>query len=297
MSQTDVNFSRYLPRPREADVWGLAVTGGGRLQNPPAAPYPPKGHPADHAFSWDHGRVLGAWQLVCITAGRGWFESVRQPLTSVTTGDLLLLFPGEWHRYRPDPASGWTELWLELQGPALDRLQAEGVLSPDSPLHSFTGTSSESLVSRLHARLRENASGFDPELTGLAWQLLAQLASARLRASPPETDIARAVRRAESLLAARLEHPPAMPDLARELGVAYSYFRREFVRRTGHSPHAYLLRLRLEKARRLLGNGTAPLKDIAAQLGFSSPYHLSAAFKQAFGTSPAHWRGRPGRSS
>jgi AraC-like DNA-binding protein len=293
LSQPEINFSRYLPLPREADIWGLAVTGGGRLHSQPAAPYPPAGHPADHAFAWDHGRVLGAWQLVAITDGRGWVESARHPLTAVSSGDLLLLFPGEWHRYRPDPETGWTELWLELQGPALDRLQTEGVLSPVSPVQPFTGTSIEALLTRLHTRLRENTSGFDPELVGWAWQLLAQIATAQRRASPPESDIARAVRRAEILLADRMEHPPAMPALARELGVAYSYFRREFAKHTGLSPHAYLLRLRLEKARRLLGNGTAPLKDIAAQLGFSSPYHLSAAFKQAYGTAPAHWRHRP----
>ncbi|CAM2948149.1 hypothetical protein RAHE111665_08375 [Rariglobus hedericola] len=234
---------------------------------------------------------------MAITAGRGWFESARQPLTSVSKGDLLLLFPDEWHRYRPDPETGWTELWLELQGPALERLQSAGILSPDQPVQSFTGTSAESLLTRLHARLRENESGFDPELTGWAWQLLTQLDTVRRQVNAPESDIARAIRRAEVLLAERLENPPAMPALARELGVAYSYFRREFAKQTGLAPHAYLLRLRLEKARRLLGNGTAPLKDIAAQLGFSSPYHLSAAFKQAFGTSPAHWRRRPVKTS
>jgi AraC-like DNA-binding protein len=296
LSQVKTNFSRYLPLPREAEAWGLAVTGGGRLQSMPSAPYPPDGHPVDHAFSWDHGRVLGAWQLVAITAGGGWFESASQSLSAVSSGDLLLLFPGEWHRYRPDAETGWTELWLELQGPALARLQTEGVLSPDSPVQRFKGTSAEALLARLHTRLRENTSGFDPELAGWAWQLLAQIVTARRRASPAESDIARAVRRAETLLADRLENPPAMPALARELGVAYSYFRREFAKRTGLSPHAYLLRLRLEKARRLLGNGTAPLKDIAAQLGFSSPYHLSAAFKQAFGTAPAYWRRRPART-
>ena len=293
MSQNKESFFRYLTRPREADVWGLAVTGGGRLHSDPGAAYPPAGHPSDHAFSWTNGRVLGAYQLVFIATGGGHFESTHQPLAPVKAGTALLLFPGEWHRYAPDPETGWTELWIELQGPALDRLQADGVLSPYSPVQPLDMGATETLLTRLHARMREQETGFDPELGAWAWQLLAQLANTRRRAQPAETDIARAVRRAETLLADRLDNPPAIPALARELGVAYSYFRREFRRRTGLSPHAYLLRLRLEKARRLLGNGTAPLKDIAEKLGFSSPYHLSAAFKQAFGIAPAHWRRRP----
>lgn len=294
MSQANGDFFRYLPRPRETDNWGLAVTGGGRLQVAAGAPYPPAGHPADHSFAWENGRVLGAWQLVFIAAGRGQFESTHQPLIDVGAGSVLLLFPGEWHRYRPDLKTGWTELWIELQGPALDCLHASGELPPEAPVQPLDDGAAKPLLARLHARLRENDAGFDPELSAWAWQLLAQFSNARQRTRPAENDISRAVRRAETLLAERLDNPPAIPALARELGVAYSYFRREFRKRTGLAPAAYLLRLRLEKARRLLGNSSAPLKDIAEGLGFSSPYHLSAAFKQAFGVSPAHWRHRRG---
>lgn len=288
------DFSRYLPRPREAGAWGLAVTGGGRCRSAAGAVYPPPGHPADHVFSWDHGRMLGAWQLLLVTAGAGWFESAGCPHGPVSAGDLIVLFPGEWHRYRPDAAAGWTELWIELQGPVPDRLREEGVLDPAHPVLRLPAPSeTETLLNRCHARLREGLPGFDPELAGWAWQLLATADAARRSSRPAESAVAVAVRRAESLLAERLDRPPAMPALARELGVAYSYFRREFRRRTGLSPHAYLLRLRLEKARRLLGGGAAPLKDIAGQLGFSSPYHLSAAFKKAFGISPSNWRRKP----
>jgi AraC-like DNA-binding protein len=100
----------------------------------------------------------------------------------------------------------------------------------------------------------------------------------------------RVIARAEQILAERVENPPPMEALARELGVAYSHFRREFKTRTGLPPKQYLLRLRLEKARRLLGNTPDPVKTIADQLGFNSPFHLSAAFKKEFGISPAHWR-------
>ncbi len=87
-----------------------------------------------------------------------------------------------------------------------------------------------------------------------------------------------------------VDKPPAIPGLARELGVAYSYFRREFKRHTGLAPYQYARQLRLEKARRMIGSSSQSLQNIAEQLGFASPYHLSAAFKKQYGQSPDHWR-------
>jgi transcriptional regulator GlxA family with amidase domain len=56
------------------------------------------------------------------------------------------------------------------------------------------------------------------------------------------------------------------------------------------APRQYLMRLRLERAQRLIGTTPFTLEAIAEQLGFSSAFHLSAAFKKRFGVPPAVWR-------
>jgi len=48
--------------------------------------------------------------------------------------------------------------------------------------------------------------------------------------------------------------------------------------------------LRLTQARRLLVSSDATLDDLAARLGYSSGFHLSTAFKAAYGISPNRWR-------
>jgi transcriptional regulator GlxA family with amidase domain len=72
--------------------------------------------------------------------------------------------------------------------------------------------------------------------------------------------------------------------------VGYAGFRREFKRRTGLAPGQYLMRLRLERAQRLLGATPATLEAVSEQVGFSSAFHLSAAFKARFGVAPKVWR-------
>jgi AraC family transcriptional regulator len=69
-----------------------------------------------------------------------------------------------------------------------------------------------------------------------------------------------------------------------------AHFCRKFRSAFGESPHAYLVRRRLEKACHLMMTSAASLSEIALSAGFSDQAHLSRIFRQAFGQSPASWR-------
>jgi AraC family transcriptional regulator len=69
-----------------------------------------------------------------------------------------------------------------------------------------------------------------------------------------------------------------------------AHFSRKFKQAVGESPHAYLVRRRLEKACHLMMSGAEPLSEIALHVGFSDQAHLCRLFRQAFGQSPASWR-------
>lgn len=281
---------QYLVKSPEADLWGLAVTGCGRQSCAAGSAYPPPGHPADHHFGWANGRVLGACQVIFIAEGAGVFESRATGLVPVGAGMAMLVFPGVWHRYAPDPAKGWSEQWIELQGPVLDALLARGMLTAArAVIRVERAVKLGALLQEIEARLQDSAAGSAPEGAALGLHVLALLVEAE-RLNSPARPMTGFVARAERLLQDAVDQPPAIPDVARKLGVAYSHFRREFKRHTGLAPYQYVRRLRLEKARRLIGSSTESLQVIADRLGFASPYHLSAAFKQHYGQSPSCWR-------
>jgi AraC family transcriptional regulator len=76
-----------------------------------------------------------------------------------------------------------------------------------------------------------------------------------------------------------------------------AHFSRKFKLAVGESPHAYVVRMRLEKACHLMITGASSLSEIALSVGFSDQAHLCRLFRQAFGQSPANWRrerGTPG---
>ena len=69
-----------------------------------------------------------------------------------------------------------------------------------------------------------------------------------------------------------------------------AHFSRKFKLALGESPHAYVVRRRLERACHLMMTSAAPLSEIALSVGFSDQAHLCRLFRQAFGQSPASWR-------
>ena len=69
-----------------------------------------------------------------------------------------------------------------------------------------------------------------------------------------------------------------------------AHFSRKFKLAVGESPHAYLVKRRLERACHLMMTSAASLSEIALTVGFSDQAHLSRLFRQAFGQSPGHWR-------
>ena len=285
------NQFRYLPASPELSHWGLGVSAAGVAHIDPGTPYPPRNHPADHYFAWSRGRRLDAFQIVLVTSGRGIFESREVGQCSIEAGTAFLLFPRVWHRYRPDPETGWEEKWTEFRGPVVESLRRSGVLNPAAPVRKGAlAAGLETAIDAVHARVRNTQRpGFDPELSARMLGALAVWQSCG-RASPARSRLVRAVAEAEQHLAEHLSEPVNIEALARRLGVAYSHFRRAFKLHTGFAPWQYMLQQRLDRARRLLSSSDNTLDDIAGRLGFSSAFHLSAAFKQAFGLAPDKWR-------
>ncbi|GGR76904.1 AraC family transcriptional regulator [Streptomyces humidus] len=92
------------------------------------------------------------------------------------------------------------------------------------------------------------------------------------------------------LMDTRLSEPLSLEDLASAAGLGVSQFTRRFRARTGCPPHRYLVRLRVERATRLLRAGSMPIAQVAAACGFSHQEHLTRVIRSRLGTTPAALR-------
>ncbi len=88
------------------------------------------------------------------------------------------------------------------------------------------------------------------------------------------------------------EHPWTVASLARSAGVSRAAFARRFTDLVGQPPMAFLTEWRLSLAADLLLEPDATIAAVARQVGYGTPFALSAAFKRARGVSPRAWRER-----
>jgi AraC-like DNA-binding protein len=85
-------------------------------------------------------------------------------------------------------------------------------------------------------------------------------------------------------------HPWTVASLAGRIGVSRAALARRFTDLVGESPMAYLTSWRLALAADLLREPDATLGAVARQVGYGSPFALSAAFKRVRGVSPQEYR-------
>jgi transcriptional regulator GlxA family with amidase domain len=97
-------------------------------------------------------------------------------------------------------------------------------------------------------------------------------------------------RRAKELLESNVTSGITLAELASACELSVRHFTRAFRGSTGMSPHAWLLRLRLEMAQKLLENAGRDLVDIAIDCGFADQSHLTRSFQRYAGMSPGAWR-------
>jgi AraC family transcriptional regulator len=109
----------------------------------------------------------------------------------------------------------------------------------------------------------------------------------------PKTWPHRALRRVLERMEAEVANDLDLSTLAAEMGYSRSHFLRIFRAGTGCSPHQWLIQLRVERAKKMLREGSRSLIDIAADSGFSSHSHLSRTFRQVVGVAPDRYRRNP----
>ncbi len=256
--------------------------------------YPLHVHPADYYFDMQKGRVLHEYQLLYVTQGKGTFRSAAGPSEGVTVekGTMILLRPGELHSYCPDTSTGWTEYYIGFEGAAFDRLIDRLGLGKGQQVWPI-GLHSE--LAQLYRRAIEiaadNKTAPQPLLTGIVQHMIGLLNYLLRNRTGHATDLLeQSVEKAKIIMDERVSGEIDLYDLASELNLSYSWFRKTFKEYTGHSPARYFQLLKLRRAQRLLSDTELSIKEIAYSLGYKSTEHFFSIFKKHTGCTPTAYR-------
>lgn len=116
---------------------------------------------------------------------------------------------------------------------------------------------------------------------------LYQESGANIRLSAHATDDWRP-RAVVEHLRANLDRPVSLDELASLVSCSTFHLIRIFREQLGVSPHAFLVQLRLERARRLMERGV-PIAEAALSAGLSDQSHLTRKFKARYGVTPGRY--------
>jgi len=293
-------FYHYLPVSDAAMRWGLYLTGAGRGVVPAGEDYPPEGHPGLYSFEWSRGRVLPEFQIILITDGRGVFESKPTGKIPVQPGSLLFLFPGGWHRYRPDRCSGWTERWISLNGELTHRLLELQVLGPESAVCQTNAPKTlakefDRLLDRIHKDSNQNSILLSLRAMGLIGTVLENLLDPAELPGGQRTVRSRDVR--DPLVADALEliwthshRALSIQKIADRLSSSRRALERHFQEELGNTVLEEINVCRLSRAKRLLRETDLSVKTVASLAGFPSEERMRIAFIHTEKTPPSAYR-------
>lgn len=209
-------------------------------------------------------------------------------IVEAETGDVITVNPGEVHDGSPLGESGraWRMLYFDPATLA-DSIRALTDGSNDSaelsrPMMRDPGSAAYFLC--LFRTMTDPHGGYS-EIEGgenlllLLARLIERRDRKRRHGAPKAIEQARA--RIDDDPSARL----TLDELAALGGVSQFQLVRGFSKVTGFTPHAYLVQRRLQRARKMIAEGTA-LADAAHAAGFADQSHMTRLFVRTYGMSP-----------
>jgi AraC family transcriptional regulator len=98
------------------------------------------------------------------------------------------------------------------------------------------------------------------------------------------------LRRISELIHAKMEHELSLDEMAQSVGLSTAHFARMFRKSTGETPHQFVLRQRLERAKAMLRAPDARVLDVAVACGFKTQQHFAQVFRDVCGISPTRFR-------
>ncbi len=186
----------------------------------------------------------------------------------VNTGDIFVILPGETTTYQASTDTPWAYCWLGFHCPGdLDFLKVP-VLHQAPVRHIFE---------QIRKCGEDGQSDF--RIFSLTHELLWQLSAPAKR--PVENYAVYAKTHLENMYMTDV----SIEHLAGSLHIDRRYLTNVFRKSYGISPHAFLMELRLNKAREFLRSGCT-VTDAAAMAGFSDLPNFSKKYKSRFGLTP-----------
>jgi len=92
------------------------------------------------------------------------------------------------------------------------------------------------------------------------------------------------------LVHGRMEDELSLLEMAQAVDLSPTHFSRMFRKSTGETPHQFVLRNKIDRAKEMLRVPATRVLDVAVACGFKTQQHFARVFRHVCGTSPREYR-------
>jgi AraC-like DNA-binding protein len=271
----------------------------------------PYAHRVDESgdWGWSHPSFEGVGFYVLLD-GEAWAADENGSSRRVAAGDVVLSPNGARHGFSHSPralddlptcrhgetavgGAGHTETRVICGAYRLTRGRVHPFLRGMPSLVVVPGRGAErALLALLGQEIAEERPGTTATRAALIDLMLVTLLRSCGPSEPDDPGVA-------AVLDAIHEDPRApwsVRRLSEVAGLSRTVFAERFSSSIGQPPMAYVSRVRLDRAARLLRGTTRPLSAIAHDVGYTSEFAFAAAFRRAYGVPPGRFRHETPRS-
>lgn len=128
------------------------------------------------------------------------------------------------------------------------------------------------------------------ELMGMLLAQELEMRDGKTNIQPLQPDVVDRIHHAREIILQRLDNPPSLHELARQVGLNECTLKRGFRCCFGTTVFGYLRNYKLEQARQLLEIGEMNITEIAHAMGYNSRSPFAAAFRKQFGINPKEYQ-------
>lgn len=284
---------KYLVSSERDLLWGLVVDNVGQAEiGNGYKVYPPKeGHPTDYYFTPSNGRILDNYQLVYISSGKGIYFTSPNESIQITTGDMLIIPPYTWHSYYPDKKTGWHEYWIGMHGPHLDTRFKNGFFGTSKLVYKVGVR--EDIIQLFNQAIDfafSEKNTYQQTLAGMGNLILGMAIYYDCNQNFMNDIVAQQIDQARSIMRENFLLGITSKEVAQQINMGYSWFRKLFKEYTNVSPARFILELKLQKAKSFLLNTSLSVKEISYMIGYEDATYFTTLFKKHIGVTPLAYR-------
>ncbi|HEX4797559.1 MAG TPA: AraC family transcriptional regulator [Humisphaera sp.] len=253
----------------------LAVVGGGHEFCSP-----------DYAIQREH---FPYYSVELVARGRGWLN-LEGKAHVLDAGTIFTYGPAVSQHITTSPRDLLEKYFIDFTGPRAPRIMRECGLTPGTVARVSSVSEVQDIFDTL---IRDGMRGGDESgmlCTTLCEYLLIKLAARLIPIGSPPSIACATFQRCRRHIATHFRRLRSLEQIAAECEIDEAYLCRLFRRFDLQAPYQYLLRLKMNFAAEQLRNRNMLVKEVAASVGFTDPFHFSHAFKNVFGASPEIFR-------